>query len=134
MHMNSRSILRFFFALFAVAALLFLVACPTSDEPTRLLNMQIDKDNDSLLTFDLITIKVYSKDSSFSQVVFNGVLRDPKQVSSLPLDPRVGKEYTVSIVGYKDGKVAVDKQVTILGPGNFESKDLPPVKPSDTIV
>jgi len=98
--------------------------------------MQIDKDNDSLLTFDSLIVKVYSKDSSFSQVVFHGVLRDPKQVSSMPLDPRVGKEYTVSIVGYKGGKVGVNKAVTILGPNNFQSKDLPvqKEKPQDTII
>ncbi|HKP98388.1 MAG TPA: putative Ig domain-containing protein [Fibrobacteria bacterium] len=87
--------------------------------------MQIDKDNDSLLTFDSLIVKVYSKDSSFSQEVFHGVLRDPKQVASMPLDPRVGKEYKVSIVGYKGGRVGVNKEVTMFGPNNFQSKDLP---------
>ncbi len=123
-------------AFFSLAALLFLVACPTSDEPNRVLNMQIDKDNDSLLHFDSLIVKVYSKDSSFSYEVFHGVLRDPKQVLGMPLDPRVGKEYTVSIVGYKGGKVGVNKVVTILGTNNFKSKDVPiqKDKPQDTVI
>ncbi|HKP94316.1 MAG TPA: Ig-like domain-containing protein [Fibrobacteria bacterium] len=120
--MKSRSLLFLFLSL---TALLILVACLTSDEPTRVLVMQIDKDNDSLLTFDSLIVKVYSKDSSFSQEVFHGVLRDPKQVASMPLDPRVGKEYKVSIVGYKGGRVGVNKEVTMFGPNNFQSKDLP---------
>jgi photosystem II stability/assembly factor-like uncharacterized protein len=112
-------------AMFFLAALLTLIACPTTDEPERVLSMQIDKDNDSLLTFDSIVVVVYSNDSSFSQVVFHDKLRDPKQVSSLHLDSRIGKQYKVSIVGYKGGKVGVRKEVTILAPGDFESKDVP---------
>ena len=133
--MKNRSMQKYLAPFLILAALLVLVACPTTDEPpTRFLDMKIDKDNDSLLAFDSLIIKVYSKDSSFSQEVFHGVLRDPAQVSSMPLDPRIGKEYTISIVGFKGGKVGVTKQVTVLGPGNFQSKDIPPIKPPDTIV
>ncbi|MEO6095698.1 MAG: Ig-like domain-containing protein, partial [Fibrobacteria bacterium] len=95
--------------------------------------MKIDKDNDSLLTFDSLIVKVYRKDSSFSQEVFHGVLRDPKQVLGLPLDPRVGKEFKVSIVGYKHGKIGVRKEVTILESGDFQSKDVPVQPGKDTI-
>ena len=143
--MKNRKIKSLLFLFFSLAALLSFVTCTTSDESNRTLKMQIDKDNDSLLTFDSLIIKVYSKDSSYFQEVFHGVLRDPKQVSSLPLDPRVGTEYSVSIIGYKGGKIGVNKVVTILGPGIFQSKDLvvqvvkPPdttivVKPPDTVV
>lgn len=132
--MKSRKYQSLLLPFLSLAALLLLIACPTSDEPTRVLSMQIDKDNDSLLTFDSLIVKVYSKDSSYSQEVFHGVLRDPKQVSSMTLDPRVGKEYTVSIIGYKGGKVGVNKQVTVLGPNNFQSKDLPVQTGKDTVV
>ena len=109
----------------SLAAIFFLAACVTSDEPNRVLNMKIDKDNDSLLTFDSLIVKVYSKDSSFSYEAFHGILRDPKQVSSMPLDPRVGGEYTISIIGYKGGKVGVNKSITFVATGNYQSKDLP---------
>ena len=134
--MKNRKIKTLFFSFLSFAALLLFVACPTSDEPSRSLKVQIDKDNDSLLTFDSLVIKVYSKDSSYSQEVFHGVLRDPSQVSSLPLDPRIGKEYTVSFIGYKGGQVGVNQLVTILGPGNFQSKDLiiQTVKPQDSTI
>jgi hypothetical protein len=127
---------RLLLAMLFLAAVMTLIACPTTDDPERVLTMQIDKDNDSLLTFDSLTVVVYSNDSSFSQVVFHGILRDPKQVSSLPLDSRVGTQYKVSIIGYKGGKVGVRKEVTILATGNFKSKDLPtsPIKPPDTIL
>ncbi len=103
---------------------LFLIACPTSDEPGQVLSMKIDKDNDSLLTFDSLIVTVHSKDGTFSQDVFHGVLRNAGQVASMPLDARVGKEYTVSIVGFRGGKIAVNKEVTFIGSG-AQSKDLP---------
>ena len=103
---------------------LFLIACPTTDEPGQVLSMKIDKDNDSLLTFDSLIVTVHSKDGTFSQDVFHGVLRNAGQVASMPLDARVGKEYTVSIVGFRGGKIAVNKEVTFIGSG-AQSKDLP---------
>jgi Putative Ig domain len=121
-------------ALFSLAALLFLVACPTTDEPIRVLNMQIDKDNDSLMAFDSLIVKVYNKDSSYTQIVFHGKLTDPKQVLGMPLDPRISKEYKVSIVGYKGGKVGVNKEIAILGANNFTSKDLPVQTGKDTVI
>lgn len=109
----------FFFAVF------LFVACLTSDEANRqVLRMQIDKDNDSLLTFDSLIITVHSKDGEFSQEVFHGVLRTPKQVASMPLDPRVGTDYTISIVGYKGGRIWVNKEVTFFG-NVSKSKDVP---------
>ncbi|HKP95768.1 MAG TPA: putative Ig domain-containing protein [Fibrobacteria bacterium] len=89
------------------------------------MNIQIDKDNDSLLTFDTLIITAYSKDSSYKKELFHGKLTDPKQVQGLPLDPRLGQEYKVGIIGYKGGKVGVNKEVTVLGPKDFKSKDLP---------
>lgn len=51
-------------------------------------------------------------------MVFHGVLRDPKQVTGLPVDARIGKEF----------------MVTIIGDNTFQSKDLPmdtvEIKPS----
>jgi ABC-type uncharacterized transport system auxiliary subunit len=47
-------------SLLFLSAIFFLVACPTTDEPNHVLNMKIDKDNDSLLTFDSLIVKVYS--------------------------------------------------------------------------
>ncbi len=132
--MKTKKIPAFAFAFFSLAALFFLVACPTTDEPGRVLNMHIDKDNDSLMTFDSLIVKVYSKDSSYTQVVFHGKLTDPKQVMGMQLDPRMSQEYTVSIIGYKGGKVGVNKVITILGANNFKSKDLPTQKGNDTIV
>ncbi len=100
-----------------------------------MLNMQIDQDNDSLLAFDSLIVKVYSKDSSFAEEVFHGVLRDPKQVSRIPMDPRVGKEYVISIIGYKGGKIGVNKSVTLLASGNYQSKELPiPIAKPETVV
>ncbi len=115
-----------------LAAIFFLVACPTTDEPNHVLNMKIDKDNDSLLTFDSLIVKVYSKDSTFSQIVFHGKLTDPKQVLGLQLDPRVGKEFKVSIIGYKGGKVGVNKEITILANNTIQSKNLPVQTGKDT--
>ncbi len=119
---------------FLIAVFLF-TGCPPfgADTQPPVLNIQIDKDNDSLLTFDTVIVKVYSKDSSFSQEVFHGKLTDPKQVHGLELDPRVGTEFKISIVGYKGGKVGVNKEVTILGPDKSASKDLPISTGKDTI-
>ncbi len=124
---------RFLFSFLSLAALLVMITCTTSDDGGHVLNVEIAKDHDSLLTLDSVIIKVYSKDSTFSQVVFHGVLRDRKQVLDLPLDPKIGKEYTVFIVGYRAGKVEVNKEVTILGPNDIRSKDLPIPKGNDTI-
>ena len=44
----------------------------------NVLDIPIDEKNDSLLTFDTLIIKVYSKDSAFAQEVFRGQLTDPK--------------------------------------------------------
>jgi photosystem II stability/assembly factor-like uncharacterized protein len=116
--------LRILFGSLSVVAL-FLIACPTSDENGRqTLNMRIDKDNDSLLTFDSLIVTVHSKDGKFSQDVFHGVLRNPSQVQAMPLDPRVGEDYTITIVGYKGGKIGVNKEVTFIGDGS-QSKDIP---------
>ncbi len=132
--MKTQKIPAFALAFFSLAALLFLVACSTSEESGRVLNMHIDKNNDSLMTFDSLIVKVYSKDSSGTQIVFHGKLTDPKQVLGMPLDPRMSEEYTVSIVGYKGGKVGVNKEITILGQNNFTSKDLPVQTGKDTVV
>ncbi len=114
---------RLFIVLFSMTALLF-IACPTSDEPGQVLSMKITDKNDSLLTFDSLIVMVHSKDGKFSQVVFHGVLRDPKQVASMPLDARVGNDYTVTIIGYRGGQIGVNKEVTFIGTG-IQSKDLP---------
>ncbi len=131
--MNTKKARHLLFSFLSLAALFLFVACPTTDERGHVLNVEISKDHDSLLTFDSLIIKVYSKDSAFTQVVFHGILRDRKQVLGLPLDERVGKEYKVSIVGYKGGKMELNKEVTILGGNNFQSKDLPVPTEKDTI-
>jgi hypothetical protein len=108
---------------FSFAALL-LIACPTTDEPGQVLTLKITEKNDSLLHFDSLIVTVHSKDGAFSQVVFHDSLRDAKQVRRMPLDPRVGKDYTVTIVGYRNGKVGVNKEIIFIGEG-AQSKDLP---------
>jgi hypothetical protein len=118
---NCWPLLRILFCSVAV----FLLACMTSDQGEKALNMQIDGDNDSLLTFDTLIVKVYSKDSSFSQELFHGKLTDPKKVSNMPLDSRVGTEYTVYIVGYKAGKIGVKKSIEFFASGTYRSDDLP---------
>ncbi len=123
MRMNHNLLSRILLGLSLVVGL-FLVACPTSEENAHVLSMQIDKSNDSLLRFDSLIVTVHSKDGKFSQEVFHGILRDSNQVKGLPLDPRVGREYTITIIGYKDGKVGVNKEVTFLESGS-QSKDLP---------
>ncbi len=114
---------RLFLVLFSFAAILF-IACPTSDEPGQVLSMKVTDKNDSLLTFDSLIVTVHSKDGKYSQVVFHGVLRDPKQVASMPLDARVGNDYTVTIIGYRGGQIGVNKEVTFIGTG-IQSKELP---------
>ena len=121
-----------------VAALLgcilgvFLSACQNTDsgDSDPVLNIRIDKDNDSLLTFDTLIITVHSKDGTFSQEVFHGHLTNPKQVLGIKLDPRVGKEFKVSIIGFKGGKQALNKEITVLSRSTSESKDLPVVDTS----
>jgi hypothetical protein len=120
------------FLLFSLASLLILIACPTSDERGQVLTMEITETNDSLLHFDSLIVTVHSKDGTFSQEVFHGVLRSPSQVKAMPLDPRVGDNYTITIVGYKNGKIGVNKEVTFIG-GGSQSKDVP-VKPETVIV
>ena len=112
------------FLFFALALMFLLSGCPTSEERGQVLTMKITEKNDSLLTYDSLLVTVHSKDGNFSQEVFHGVLREPKQVEGMPLDPRVGQEYTVTIVGYKDGKISVSKEVTFLG-DTSQSKNLP---------
>jgi hypothetical protein len=118
-------------SLCALALLLTLISCLTPEDRGQVLTMEITEKNDSLLTFDTLIVTVHSKDGTFSQEVFHSKLRDPKQVESLPLDPRVGEDYTVTILGYKNGKVGVNKEITFIGSG-FQSKDLP-IQP-DTVV
>lgn len=113
--------------IFPLAALFFLVACPATDSGDRetVLDIPIDKNNDSLLTFDTLIIKVYSKDSSFVQEVFHGKLTDPNKLMGLPLDPKVGREFTVSIIGYKAGKMGMNREIKILDLKPSNVKDLP---------
>jgi photosystem II stability/assembly factor-like uncharacterized protein len=108
----------------ALALMLVLVGCPTSDERDQVLTMQITEDNDSLLTYDTLIVTVHSKDGTFSQEVFHDSLRNAQQVKGMPLDPRVGQDYTITIVGYKNGKIGLNKEVTFIGNGS-QSKDLP---------
>ena len=124
--MAPRKPIRFFLGLFAIAVVL-LTGCQNTDsgDSDPVLNIRIDKTNDSLLTFDTLIITVYSKDGSYSQKVFHKKLVDPKEVLGIQLDPRVGKSFKVTIIGYKAGKQAMNKEVTVLGPGKSESKDLP---------
>ncbi|HKP97321.1 MAG TPA: Ig-like domain-containing protein [Fibrobacteria bacterium] len=131
--MKHRKAQGFLLALISFSALLILAACTTTDDSEHTLNMIINKDNDSLLTFDSLIVKVYSQDSSFSQELFHGVLRNPKQVASLPMDPRVGREYIVFLIGYKNGKVGVKKEFAVHGPGNYQSKDLLAQTGKDTV-
>ena len=121
----------FILFLFALAAL-FLAACLTPDDGGRVMRLIIDQDNDSLLHLDSVIVRVTNKDSSFSQEVFHGKLTDAEQVANLPLDSRVSREYTISVIGYKGGKIHVDKEVTVTGPGNFKSEDGPLAR-KDTI-
>lgn len=116
--------LKHLFLLCSLASLLVLIACPTSDERGQVLTMEITEQNDSLLRFDSLIVTVHSKDGAFSQEVFHGVLRNPSQVKAMPLDPRVGDNYTITIVGYKDGNIGVNKEVTFIG-GGSQSKDIP---------
>jgi hypothetical protein len=110
---------------FCALVILFLVAaCSTSDEREQVLTMEITESNDSLLTYDSLIITVHSKDGSFSQVVFHDSLRNAQQVREMPLDPRVGQDYTVTVVGYKNGKMGLNKEVTFIGNG-AQSKDIP---------
>ncbi|HKP97969.1 MAG TPA: Ig-like domain-containing protein [Fibrobacteria bacterium] len=131
--MKHRRAQGFLLALISFSALLILAACTATDDSEHTLNMIINKDNDSLLTFDSLIVKVYSQDSSFSQELFHGVLRNPKQVASLPMDPRVGREYIVFLIGYKNGKVGVKKEFAVHGPGNYQSKDLLAQAGKDTV-
>jgi photosystem II stability/assembly factor-like uncharacterized protein len=118
----------------ALALMLVLVACPTSDERDQVLTMQITADNDSLLTYDTLIVTVHSKDGRFSQEVFHDSLRNAQQVKGMPLDPRVGEDYTVTIVGYKNGKIGLNKEVTFIGNGS-QSKDLPiKIDVPDTVI
>ncbi len=130
---NPRRIKSFLFLVTLAIVSLFLFGCPpfSSDDPNPVLNIQIDQSNDSLLTCDTLIVKVYSKDSSFVQEVFHGKLTDAKKLTGIELDPRVGKEFKVSIVGYKAGKMNVNKEITVLGPDKSDTKNLP-VK--DTII
>ena len=126
---------RFLLALCLLAGLL-LIACPTSEESGHVLSLQIDKDNDSLLTFETVVVKVYRLDSTDSQTVFSGKLTDAKQVQGLPLDPKIGSQYFVTITGYRSGKIAMQKEITVLGANNFQSKDIPihTDKPETTVI
>jgi hypothetical protein len=119
-----KKLYRFFLAFFCTTALLWLVACLTSEDPGQVLTMEITAKNDSLLTFDSLIVTVHSEDGKFSQDVFHGVLRHPSQVENIPLDSRVGKNYTVTIVGYRGGKIGVNKEVTFTSNG-AQSKDVP---------
>ncbi|HKP95503.1 MAG TPA: putative Ig domain-containing protein [Fibrobacteria bacterium] len=119
-----------FFAFLSCAAL-FLLACTTAEEGNPILHVTIDKDNDSLLTFDSLIITVHSKDGSFSQDAFHGILRSPDQVARLVLDPRVGEGYSITLIGYKNGKIGVHKEITFIGKIS-KSTDVP-IKP-DTVM
>ena len=105
--------------LFLLSTRLIFLACQltSTEDNTHVLNIRIDKDNDSLLKFDTLIITVYSKDSSFKQEVFHGKLSNPEKIQGIKLDPKVGSEYKVVIVGYKSGNVSFNKQITVLGPG-----------------
>ncbi|HKP96515.1 MAG TPA: Ig-like domain-containing protein [Fibrobacteria bacterium] len=120
-----------FLLAFLACAALFLLACTESEEGRKILRITIDKENDSLLTFDSLIVTVHSKDGSFSHDAFHGILRSPEQVAYLVLDPRVGDDYSVTIVGYKNGKVGVHKEITFINKIS-QSRDVP-IKP-DTVV
>lgn len=124
--------LKFWLVALGFSTLIF-TACPTSDSGpgNPVLDLQVDSTNDSLMNYDTLIIKAYSKDSSFVQEVFHQKLTDPKQVLGIALNPKVGKEFKISIVGIKNGKVVMEKNVTVLGHDKSEVHD---VSIKDTIV
>jgi hypothetical protein len=124
---NKMPTARNFAALFIVliSACLF-VACPTDPEERQtILDIPIDHNNDSLLSFDSLIVKVYSKDSSFVQEVFHDSLTDPKQLMGIILDSRVGKEFTVSIIGYKSGVIGMHREIKVVNLEHAKTRDLP---------
>jgi photosystem II stability/assembly factor-like uncharacterized protein len=122
------TLMRSLAGLLTAGLLSFLIPSCTpfsSDDPNPVLDLQFDAQNDSILTCDTLIVKVYSKDSSFVQEVFHGKPDDARKLKGIQLDPRVGKQFQVSITGYKADKVTVSKEITVLGPKLSESKNLP---------
>lgn len=124
MRLNRISAAGLAFIAFFVVVQLFSCKLTGTDSPNSVLNIQIDKDNDSLMSFDTLIIKVYREDSTFVQEVFHGKLIDPKQVLGIHLDPRVGGQFKINYIGYKKGKIGLNRVVTIIGQTQTESKDM----------
>lgn len=109
-----------------------------SGQGARTLDIAITEKNDSLMTFDSLDIKVFSKDSSVVQEILNGKLTDKNQLLGIPLKLGIGDSFTVVIKGYRNGKLAMEKQVAVNGNNGFVVNEKPvkvdstPIKP-DTI-
>ncbi|HLP43052.1 MAG TPA: putative Ig domain-containing protein, partial [Fibrobacteria bacterium] len=115
--------------MFPLAALLvgLLGACINEGvaDKGKVLDLEISGKSDSLLTMDSLEIIVFSKDSSDSQVVLRGRLRDKNQLMGIPLNPEIGEEYFVSVKGFKAGRLTVVKEVAVNRGNKFVVIDKP---------
>lgn len=113
---------------------LIVWACNGTDvakEP-RTLDIAITEKNDSLLRFDSLEIILYSKDSAVTQVVLRGKLKSKDQLLNIPLQEGIGDSFTVSIKGFKAGKLTMEKEVSVTGNNEFTVKEVPVKK--DTLI
>ena len=106
---------------------IFLACTLGEDEKKPIFNLQISEKGDSIFTCDSVLIEVHSQDGRFTQEIFHGALKDRKQVLGIPLDPRVGDAFTTNVRGYKNGRLWINKEITVTGPGSGKStsRDLP---------
>lgn len=113
--------------LFSVLVGLVLWSCLGTVDPKepRTIDIAITEKNDSLLLFDSLEILLHSQDNSVLQVILRGKLKSRDQLLNIPLNAGIGDSFTVSIKGFKGGKLAMDKQVDVSGSNEFVVKEIP---------
>lgn len=112
-------------ALLAFAFSIALLGCPTSEDGAPpVLNIRITQENDSLLSFDTLDIKLFDKYGKFVQEIFHGKLTDRNGLMGIQIKPEAGDSFKVVIIGYKDGKLAMTKEVTVDSKGHSVVKNV----------
>lgn len=105
-------------ALPAILVGLFLAACHLGEEEKVDATISFNQIFDSLKQYDNVVISLKDKDGNTIDVVFEGKVKVPGDVEKLGAPHWDGGQITVSIIGYKDGKIVRNTETGFNGATN----------------
>jgi hypothetical protein len=107
-----------FLALPAILGALFLAACHLGGEEKVEATISFNQIFDSLKQYDHVVISLKDEGGNTIDVVFDGQVKIPGDVEKLAAPHWDGGPITVSIIGYKDGKIVYNTETGFDGKSN----------------